>query len=156
MSIQGSLASSLGSLWCNVYTKYVHGPYGGYSIHPLLSCSMHAKPGPQPNMLYHLQSNDQVMIWWMCGVTTKDQVKSQDLLEKMQLDDRAKVLSTHRLRCHDQVEHSDGWLKKVQNLIPWEVGAVATLRKPGQKWSTWMPSAGSDWDPPFRQESIEW
>ena len=40
-----------------------------------------------------------------------NQVSSQDLLERMQLDDQAKVL--HRLRCHGYVEPSDGWLKEV-------------------------------------------
>ena len=51
------------------------------------------------------------MICYVYSVTTKDQVSSQDLLERMQLDDQAKVL--HRLRCHGYVEPSDGWLKEV-------------------------------------------
>ena len=51
------------------------------------------------------------MILWVYSVTTKDQVSSQDLLERMQLDDQAKVL--HRLRCHGYVEPSYGWLKEV-------------------------------------------
>ena len=58
------------------------------------------------------------MIRWMCSVTTKDQVSWQDLLEKMQLHDLAKILLTHRLRWHDDVEYSNGWLKKVQKFNP--------------------------------------
>ena len=50
---------------------------------------------------------------WMCGFSTKDQVSLQDLLERMQLDDLAKVLRTHWLRWHGHAEHSDGWLKKL-------------------------------------------
>ena len=58
------------------------------------------------------------MIRWMCSVTTKDQVSSQDLLERMQLDDLAEVLRTRCLKWHGHVEHSNGWLKKVQKLNP--------------------------------------
>ena len=56
-------------------------------------------------------TTDRGMICLVYSVTTKDQVSSQDLLERMQLDDQAKVL--HRLRCHGYVEPSDGWLKEV-------------------------------------------
>ena len=58
------------------------------------------------------------MIRWKCGVTTKDQVSSQDLLERMQLDDLTKVLCTCRLGWHCHVERSDGRWKKVQKLNP--------------------------------------
>ena len=53
--------------------------------------------------LHRLQRNDRTMIRWMCGVTTKDQVNSQDLLERMQLGDLAKVFCTRRLRSHGHV-----------------------------------------------------
>ena len=59
---------------------------------------------PTSSDLRRLQRNDQAMICWIYGVTTKDQISSQDLLEKMQLDDLAKVLRTRRLRWHDHVE----------------------------------------------------
>ena len=55
---------------------------------------------------------------WMCGVTIKNEVSSWDLLDRMQLDDLAKVLRTRRLKWHGHVERSDGWLKKVQKLNP--------------------------------------
>ena len=73
---------------------------------------------PTLSNLHLLQCNDWAMIRWMCRVTTKNQVSWQDLLERMQLDDLAKVLRTHRHRWHGHVEHSDGWLKKVQKLNP--------------------------------------
>ena len=69
------------------------------------------KLGPTLFDFHRLQCNDWGMICWAYSVTTKDQVSSQDLLERMQLDDQAKVL--HRLRCHGYVEPSDGWLKEV-------------------------------------------
>ena len=62
--------------------------------------------------------NDRAMIRWVCGVTTKDQNSSQDLLDWMQLDDQTKVLRTRRLRWHGHVECSDGWLKTVQKTNP--------------------------------------
>ena len=68
--------------------------------------------------LHRLQRNDRAMIRWMCGVTTKDKVNSQELLERMQLDDLTKVLRTRRLRWHGHVERNDGWLKKVQDVKP--------------------------------------
>ena len=52
------------------------------------------------------------------------------LLERMLLDDLAKVLRTHRLRWHDHIERSDVCLKKVQKHTPQEVVAVADLRRP--------------------------
>ena len=59
---------------------------------------------PTSSDLRRLQRNDQAMICWIYSVTTKDQISSQDLLEKMQLDDLAKVLRTRRLRWHGHVE----------------------------------------------------
>ena len=68
-------------------------------------------PGPCNRKLGPTFFDGWGMICWVYSVTTKDQVSSQDLLERMQLDDQAKVL--HRLRCHGYVEPSDGWLKEV-------------------------------------------
>ena len=76
---------------------------------------------------YLPQRNDGIMIRWMRCVTAKDQISSQDILERMQLGDLAKVLLTRRLRGHGHVERSAG-----------------------------LPSAGFNWDPPFRQESLDW
>ena len=52
----------------------------------------------------------------MCSLTTKD--STQELYERMLLDDLAKVLRTRQLRWHSHVERNDGWLKKVQKLSP--------------------------------------
>ena len=93
---------------------------------------------PTSSGSHRLQRNDQAMVPWMCGVTTKEQVSSQDLLEQMQLDDLAKVLHTRLLRWYGRwynVAMVGG--RKSRNSIPKEVVAVAALSKPGQKWSTW-------------------
>ena len=68
--------------------------------------------------LHRLHCNDRAMMHWMCGVTIKNEVSSQDLLDMTQLDDLAKVLRTLQLKWHGHVERSDGWLKKVQKLNP--------------------------------------
>ena len=107
--------------------------------------------------LHLLQRNDRAMIRWKCGVTTKNQVSSQDPMERMQLDDLAKVLRTHRHRWHGHVEQSDGWLKKVQKLNPRGGNGHGHPKK------TWTEvinmdhlAPGSNWDPPIRQENLEW
>ena len=73
---------------------------------------------PTLSDLHRLQCYNRAMIRWMCGVTTKDQVSSQDLFERMQFDDLAKVLLTRRLRWHGHIEHSDGLAEEVQKLNP--------------------------------------
>ena len=73
---------------------------------------------PTASDLHRLQRNDRAMIRWMCGVKTKDGVSSENLLERMQLDDLIEVLRTRRLRWHGHVERSKGWIKKVQKLNP--------------------------------------
>ena len=73
---------------------------------------------PTSSDLHRLQPNDRAMIRWMCGVTTIDQVSSQDLLERMQLDYPEKVIHSRRLRQHGHVEHSEvGWRKSWEHLV---------------------------------------
>ena len=79
-------------------------PGGNYTTHtPGASYSMEWKPRSQP---------------FLFCIAYKDQVSSQHLPERMQLDDLAKALCTCWLRWHGHVEHSCGWLKKVQKLNP--------------------------------------
>ena len=66
------------------------------------------------------------------GVTIKKQVSSQDLLDRMKLDDMQKVPLTRRLRWHNHVESSDSWLKNVLKLNP--VGGRDSGR-PKKIWS---------------------
>ena len=48
---------------------------------------------PTLSHLHLLQHNDQAMIRWMCRVTPKDQVSSQDHMERMQLDHRENTVA---------------------------------------------------------------
>ena len=59
--------------------------------------------------MHHRHHNGQTMTRWLCCVTTKDQVSSQDLLDRMLLDSLGKV----RPRWHGHVKRNDCWLKKV-------------------------------------------
>ena len=101
-------------------------------------CQEHASETWATNLseTHRLQRNDQALIRWMCRVPSKDQVSSQDPLERMQLDDLAKVLRTCRLSWHCYIERSDGW-RKSRNSNPTGSRGHGQLRKPGQKWSTW-------------------
>ena len=83
--------------------------------------------------LHNLQRNDRAIIRCACGVTTKEQVSSQDLLYRMKLDDLKKVSLTRRLRWHNHVERCHSWLKaEVQKLNP--VGGCDSGR-PKKTWS---------------------
>ena len=83
-------------------------------------CSMEAKLGPQPYLIC-IAFNAMTELWSArCAV----QVSSQDLLERMQLDDQAKVPRTHRIRWHGDAEHSMAGWRKSRNSIPQEVVAI--------------------------------
>ncbi len=87
---------------------------------------------PTSSVLHRLQRNDRAMIRWMCGVTTKDQASSQDLLGRLQLDDIVKVLRTRRLRWHGHIERSNGWLRRVQDIDP---GGGRSRGRPNKTWA---------------------
>ena len=93
---------------------------------------MQAEPGPKLIDLHSLQRNDRAMIRCVRGVTIKEQVSSQDLFDRMKLDDMEKVPLTRRLRWHNHVERSDSWLKNVLKLNP--VGGRDSGR-PKKIWS---------------------
>ena len=68
--------------------------------------SMKVKPGCRPCLIC-IAYNAMAELW----------VSSQDLLERMQLHDLAKIL-TNRFTWHGHFERSNGWFKKVQIFIP--------------------------------------
>ena len=63
--------------------------------------------GPTSSNQHNLQRNDRAIISCVCGVTTKEQVSSQDILYRMQFDDLKKEPLTCRPRWHSNVERSD-------------------------------------------------
>ena len=91
------------------------------------------KFGPQTQMAC-IACNTMTGLCPVGFVTSMDQVSLQDLLDKMQLDDLEKVLSTGWLRWHGYVKHSDGWLQKIKKL---NLGGSCGHRKTGRKWFAW-------------------
>ena len=74
---------------------------------------------------------------YSCGVTTKDQVSSQER-DKMQLDDLAKALHPRWLRWHSRIKCNGGWVKKFYKLNLMECCSHGHLKK------TWTEVIGMD------------
>ena len=55
--------------------------------------------------LNRLQRNDSVMIRWICSVEAKDEVSSDSLLTKRDIQDLDVVLHDRRMRRFGHVEH---------------------------------------------------
>ena len=72
-----------------------------------------ALPTPELN---RLRRNDKAMIRWMCGVSTKDDIRSDSLLQLMGLDEIDTLLRRRRLRCAGHVERSDGPISRVRQV----------------------------------------
>ena len=110
---------------------------------------------PTSSDLHTLQRNDQTMIRCVCSVTTKEQASSQDLLDRMELDDMERVSPTRRLRWHNHVELNDSWLKKVLKLNP--VGGRDSGR-PKKIWSEMIfrDYLSSSLRPILPKETLEW
>ena len=60
-----------------------------------------------------LRHNDRAMIRWICNVRAKDEVSSDSLLTKLDLD---VVLRTSRMRWFGHVERSTGWIAEIRKL----------------------------------------
>ena len=61
-----------------------------------------------------LQRTDMRMVRWMCGVKLKDRLPSNELRERLGIDDIALVLQQNRLRWYGRVlrKDDDDWVKK--------------------------------------------
>lgn len=57
------------------------------------------------------------MIHWMCIMSTEGKVRSDSLLEKLDLDNLVVVLCSHRLHWVGQDEHIDGFTKLVYEVM---------------------------------------
>ena len=66
--------------------------------------------------LNRLRRNDRAMIRWICNVKTKDEVWSDSLFTKLNIQDLDVVLRTSRMRWFRHVEHSTGWIGEVSKL----------------------------------------
>ena len=81
--------------------------------------------------LNRLRRNDRAMIRWICNVKAKDEVSSDSLLTKLDIQDLHVVLRTSRMRWFGHVERSTGWISEVRKL---NVIAQKRSVKPRKSW----------------------
>ena len=74
---------------------------------------------------------DRAMIRWICNVKAKDEVSSDSLLTKLDIQDLDVVLSTGRMRWFGHVERSTGWISEVRKL---NVVAQKRSSRPRKSW----------------------
>lgn len=77
----------------------------------------HECMAPVAKDLGKLQRTDRSMIRWICGVKLKDRVNSSLLLRKLKIPDLLEQCRLNRLRWYGHVERSDGWIKKVTEMV---------------------------------------
>ena len=77
-----------------------------------------------------LRRNDCAMIRLICNVKAKDEVSSDPLLSKLDIQDFDVVLRTSRMRWFGHVERSTGWIAKVRKLN------VVAQKRPGRPKKT--------------------
>ena len=63
-----------------------------------------------------LWRNNRSMIRWICNVKAKDEVSSDSLLSKLDIQDSDVVLGTSRMRWFGHIERSRGWIAEVRKL----------------------------------------
>ena len=81
--------------------------------------------------LNRLQRNDRAMIRWICNVRAKEEVSSDSLLTKLDIQDLDVVLRTSRMRWFGHVERSTGWIAEVRKL---NVVAQKRSGRPRKSW----------------------
>jgi len=69
--------------------------------------------------IQHLQRAEIMMVRWMCGVTLRDRVTSDELLSLMKVNAVFEVVRQNRLRWFGHVyrKSDDNWVKKCQQLL---------------------------------------
>ena len=87
-----------------------------------------------------LERSERMMVRWMCGVTLKDRVASDELLSRLGIESITEVVRRGRLRWFGHVERKadDDWVKTCQNMEV--LGVVGRGR--GKK--TWLECVRSD------------
>ena len=94
--------------------------------------------------LNRLRRNDRAMIRWICNVKAKDEVSSDSLLSKLDIQDLDMVLRTSRMKWFGHVERSTGWIAKVRRLNVVAQKRPSRPKKPGMKcW--WMTERSLEW-----------
>jgi len=80
-----------------------------------------------------LQQAEVRMVRWMCNVKVKDRVLSNDLRERLGIDDRILILQQNRLRWYGHVlrKEDNDWVKKC---MEYEVEGSRPRGTPKKTW----------------------
>ena len=87
-----------------------------------------------------LERTERMMVRWMCGVTLKNKLRSQDLLERLDIVGVAERVSRGRLRWFGHVERKsdDDWVSKCRHIV------IGGGRSRGRNRKTWMVCVQTD------------
>lgn len=95
-------------------------------------CYMVVKPwAPNAADLQWLRRNDRLMIRWICGVDTRDEVPSTTLLLKLGLKETSAALRTYRLRWFGHVQRASSCINTICEM------AIPGVRGAGRPRKTW-------------------
>ena len=80
-----------------------------------------------------LQRAEMRMVRWMCGIKLKDRLPSEELRERLDVDDIALILQQNRLRWYGHVlrKDDDDWVKKC---MEYEVESSRPRGRPKRTW----------------------
>ena len=104
--------------------------------------------------LNRIRRNDRAMIRWICSVKAKDEVSSDSLLTKHDIQDLDVLLHTSKMRWFGHVERSTGWISEVCKL---NVVAQKRSGRPRKIWDEVMSDRKKlDMDSADPQNRSEW
>ena len=90
--------------------------------------------------MQRLERAERMMLRWMCGVSLKDRVKIDELLQRLHIESVSDVVRRGRLRWFGHVERKrgDDWVTACREL------AVDGVRGRGRGRKTWMQCVKGD------------
>jgi len=90
--------------------------------------------------LARLQRNDRAMIRWICNVKSDQiqQVRSEVLLDRLQIPSLELLLRANRLRWFGHVERSNAWINRCRDV------QVESCRRAGRPKKTWKQTISND------------
>ena len=83
---------------------------------------------------------ERMMVRWMCGVSLREKIPSDELIERLGISSVLEIISRGRLRWFGHVERKEDndWVKACQNfVVPGKVGV-------GRKRRTWKECVKKD------------
>jgi hypothetical protein len=90
--------------------------------------------------MQQLERTERMMVRWMCGVTLKHRLRSQDLMERLDIVGVAERVRRGRLRWFGHVErkNADDWVTKCRDLV------VEGGKSRGRNRKTWLECVEGD------------